>query len=496
MTAAQPSFTVSRRGLAKLLERRGDDHVTGIVFELYQNAVDNGGTRRVDLDVQAVPGRPQAVVTVSDDHPDGFRDLSHAWTLFAESERKSDPTKRGRFCMGEKMVAALALTMTIETTTGTVTFGPEGRTVRPRRCREVGSVVTATVRATREQVALMEAAVARLIPPDGVEVYFRGERLTPRAPVATVPCTLPTEVADAEGVMRRRDRATTVRAYEAAGETAWLYELGIPVVALPDDRFDLDVGQKIPLTMERDNVPAAYLRSLRVHTANALAALIVEADAHRPWVRDAMGDTRASDELVKAAVRARFGERVVSYDPSDPEANKTAVASGYVVVHGGQLSGEQWQNVRRSAAMLPAGRVTPSAKPYGDGPPVQRIPREAWSPAQEFVAAYATMLAIEMLGVPVEVVFDVNPSGNYLANFGSLRLAFNAPLLGDAWFERALVAVGEEHDDLLLHELGHHHGGHLDTDYHDALTRFGARLRRVGNRCESAARAAVRGGRA
>lgn len=53
------------------------------------------------------------------------------------------------------------------------------------------------------------------------------------------------------------------------------------------------------------------------------------------------------------------------------------------------------------------------------------------------------------------------------------------------------MEIGEEHDDLLLHELGHQRGGHLETAYHEALTLYGARLRRVGAVQEAAARAEV-----
>jgi hypothetical protein len=39
--------------------------------------------------------------------PGRVRDLSHAFTLFAESVKKGDAEKRGRFNLGEKLVLAL-----------------------------------------------------------------------------------------------------------------------------------------------------------------------------------------------------------------------------------------------------------------------------------------------------------------------------------------------------------------------------------------------------
>jgi hypothetical protein len=65
----------------------------------------------------------------------------------------------------------------------------------------------------------------------------------------------------------------------------------------------------------------------------------------------------------------RFGEKRVIYDPTDPEANALAVTKGYTVIHGGMLNGDEWRNVKRAGAALPAGQVTPSPKPFQPGWP-------------------------------------------------------------------------------------------------------------------------------
>ena len=82
---------------------------------------------------------------VEDDDPEGFRDLAQSWTLFAESERKGDPTKRGRFCLGEKLVLALCSSASISSTTGTVTFDGKGRhrssVASKRRSQSCGAIV-------------------------------------------------------------------------------------------------------------------------------------------------------------------------------------------------------------------------------------------------------------------------------------------------------------------------------------------------------------------
>ena len=46
------------------------------------------------------PVHGKAEFVVEDDSPDGFRDLTEAYTIFAESYKKVDPEKRGAFNIG------------------------------------------------------------------------------------------------------------------------------------------------------------------------------------------------------------------------------------------------------------------------------------------------------------------------------------------------------------------------------------------------------------
>src|SRR6187401_1293124 len=93
-------FDVDKQGLAKILERKGKEFA---LFELIQNTWDEPGVTKVSvtLDYQ---GRNKARLMVEDDAPEGFKDLSHAFTLFADSAKKTNPEQRGRFNLGEKLV--------------------------------------------------------------------------------------------------------------------------------------------------------------------------------------------------------------------------------------------------------------------------------------------------------------------------------------------------------------------------------------------------------
>ena len=79
-------FEVDKEGLGKLLERKGKKF---IIYELVQNAWDQDITA-VDINLTRVDGKRQAEVTVQDDDPAGFADLAHAYTMFAESQKKTD----------------------------------------------------------------------------------------------------------------------------------------------------------------------------------------------------------------------------------------------------------------------------------------------------------------------------------------------------------------------------------------------------------------------
>jgi len=91
------------------------------------------------------------------------------------------------------------------------------------------------------------------------------------------------------------------------------------------------------------------------------------------------------------------------------------------------------------------------------------------------VAGYATFLGKELMDVPVTVTF-VNTTNNFVACYAAGGdLHFNLFRLGYAWFEKG---VTEAVDELLLHEFGHEFSGdHLSEQYHDALTKLGAKLK-------------------
>src|SRR6202020_2400352 len=109
--------------------------------------------------------------------------------------------------------------------------------------------------------------------------------------------------------------------------TAMLYEMGIPVVET-GDKWHVDVQQKVPLNMDRDNVTPAYLRDVRTFVLNAIHYQIGEVVANATFVNEALADAQASPEAVNRALDLKYGKKRAIFDATDPEANMNLVEEG------------------------------------------------------------------------------------------------------------------------------------------------------------------------
>jgi hypothetical protein len=480
-------FDVDKAGLARLIARRGKRFV---VFELLQNCWDQQ-VNHVHLSLEKLPGQRMVTISVEDDDPDGFKDLTHAFTLFAPSTKLDDPEKRGRFNLGEKLVLALCDEAEIITTTGGVRFDAAGRH-RLRRTRDKGSLFVGRLRMTNEEFDDCVDGVHTLLPPPGiattVEIRTRqgvastSVELVERRALAARTVALPTEIADADGVLRRTNRNTLMSIYEPKpGEVGTLYEMGIPVVET-GDAYHVNIGQKIPLNFERDNVTPAYARTVHTVTLNVMHDQITNADiANSAWVRNALGDRDVAPAAVQSMVKLRFGDKAVTYDPSDPEANKLAIVAGYHVVHGNQLSKAEWENVRRTDLLPAAGKVTPSPKPYSDDPDapmVKVIDPADMTEAEVLVLTTVRRVTKAMLGFEPSVQL-VSTSNNFAAAYGGRCLDLNQRRLGKAWFQDCFEQgrLTERAIALLIHECAHEYSDdHLSRAFYDALCTVGAKL--------------------
>lgn len=479
-------FAVDKRGLAAIMARRSPGWV---LLEPIQNALDKAGVGTVAVTLESVLGaRARARLTVTDNAPEGFKRLSDVWTLFAASYKAGNPEQRGRFNLGEKLLLSLANEAEIVSTTGGVRLDDKGRhTLRRRTDR--GAMLTLTIRLTQEQVKEALAEARRVLVPDGVTLLLNGERVPHRDPIGTTRAALPTVLADAEGALRPTSRVAVIRVFEPVSGWAGVYEMGIPVVAW-DCPWSADVGQKIPVSLEREDVPEAFRRKLLAAVLNVMAEEVRPEHATEGWCREAAGSPECSPEAFTAYLDARFGADRAMADPSDPEAGKRAISHGWTLVHGNQLSEGERETLRRAREagddpLVPARRTKfATPKPYSDdpnAPPVKVIPEAEWTEGMQRAVRYAKFLHVAIFRTDLHVRI-VHTTNGFDACYESKepRLDLNLLRLGHGWVDGtnadALVAVNA----LLIHEFGHaYEPDHLSAGYHKALCHLGARLARL-----------------
>lgn len=460
-------FEVDKKGLQQL---RAGASKSALVYELTGNVFDTDATECDVATRKMGPGLYE--LTVRDDDPEGFRDLRHAYTLFAESIRKADANKRGRFNLGEKLSLAVCESATIATTKGTVIFDKDGRRERTTKT-QVGSVFTGIIRMSAAEHEELVRAINRIIVPEGISLRFQGTAVQRRLPIRLIESVvLPTVLADNAGALRPTKRKTAIEVHGVpAGQVGWIYELGIPVVET-GDTFDYNVLQKVPLTIDRSNVTHTFLREVRLAVAEAMSDHISRSNASSEWVRSATSNPAASPALIKRALHQRFGAKAVIYDPSDKEANAKATAHGFRVIHGGSLNKAEWENVRKHGIVQTAGKLFPTSP--GTPTEMPDIPAEELTAGMKIIAGLASRLGFALMGVNIRVRFIRERHYNALAHYGDGELAFNLARLPAGFFDHG---PAEPLLSLLIHEFGHQYeGNHLSEKYYDALSDLGARL--------------------
>ena len=498
-------FRVDKGGLAQVYARRGP---AAPFFELISNAWDEVGVTEVTLEVTAVRGKPEVVVLVIDDSTEGFRDLEEARTLFAPSYKKGDAERRGRFNIGEKLFLSLCTSARITSTGGTLEFRSDGRVRRSKTALDIGTEVHATMRMTRADALEAFEELGRLISPTGIDTYIRfigfypdedgpdtmqHERFAASGGRISFRAKLQSELADLEGVLRPTERVTEVNVWkltddERRDRNGILFEMGIPIREL-DGPFDVNVMQKIPLTVDRDNVRPAFLRRLQAELFNsAWREIKTQDEANEAWVTEAISSSSPKPDAdgLNAILDLRFGRRRVSYDPSDKEGSQLAMSKGYTVVHGGSLPREVWENVREHETIRPAGQVTPSSRAvFSEHGEDVSIPREKYPLGGIEVCDAFARLGSKLIGEPIEVRIVKRLQSRLLALrapaacYGNHTILLNLRSLTKAWFQDAIDAtvLMPKHVKLLVHELGHEYSGsHLNEKFHESQTELGVAL--------------------
>ena len=434
-------FAVSAHGLRQL--HAGREPWT-LVKELIQNAWDEAPrATRCDVTIAAGPDGA-TVVTVEDDGP-GFADISHAWTLMAETAKRGDPTKRGRFNLGEKEIIAVALCAEIETAGTTVSFPAEGGRRTEPNSRDRGTRVSVTMPWNEEQAAELCTRLQRFRPTD-CRLWVNGREVARRKPLACREATLRTLILHGPGLpisdTKRKTRIDVLERSDA--DSGWIYEMGIPIQAttLP---YDVDVQQKVPMPPNRNTVSAAYLQDVMTETLNAMHEAMPAEWFSENWVRSAIEDDRVEEAAVRTAKEQRYGKRAVMWS-SDTDANMRAAEAGYQVIHPKAMS------LKERQVMTAKGGLASARENFGRPPEKQRPDRT--NDVRRGFAQWLRSIG-RILGLRPTVRYVAAPDATFAAQCTAgrprPRVTINTSFCTDEWLARR----GREQLELVIHELAH-----------------------------------------
>jgi len=455
-------FVVDKNGLKQL---QAGKKKTFIINELVQNAFDEDITFcKVDI-TQPQPNKIK--IKVKDDNPEGFKDITHAYTLFADTYKRRDATKRGRFNLGEKQVISICDNAEVQTTKGTIVFDERGRTEMNETTGQ-GSIITVVFDGDDDEFKELIEHTKTLIAPAKIRFIVNGLLMQSKDPQYTIKASLMTEILK-DDVMKNTHRKTSIHLIPSNGKS-YIYEMGIPIVKT-DCPWNIDVQQKIPLAVDRQTIQPFYYKDLYAEILNHTYQELSEETCSDLWVRTGMKDERIKKEAVQAIFQKRFGGKFLSSNPFDPNANDEAISKGYRVITGSEMSKEEWAKAKDMGLIHSTTEIFGEKNELRNGTPMDLTDdMKRWS-------AFCRKVAKEFLGVDNLQVRFVSDSyakarASYYPSLSPRMISFNMALLGKTFFK----TINQNNINLLIHELGHEEGNHTEHSYHDCITRLAGLL--------------------
>ncbi len=288
-----------------------------------------------------------------------------------------------------------------------------------------------------------------------------GVAVDPPSVIKSFETSLPTITVNADGELIRTARVTEIRLYaRQPEEPAAIHELGIPVVRLDPkdgDPFHIDVRQKVPLSLQRDNVPPTFLKLVRTAILNHTFGLLTKDQAESRAMHLALEE--AEPAAVDSVMTQRFGSKRAIFDPSDREANNRLASEGFAIIPGGAFGRGTWENIRASGAAEPSGKMRPTLKPYSsdpDAPAANLLDPAKKTANMNLFEAYVRLLAEKVCGVKNLRIRWVDDSGCQFVmccgiSDGIAKLDINVNALGSTWFDAPFALPRlREVDDILL----------------------------------------------
>ncbi|RLB48530.1 MAG: ATP-binding protein [Deltaproteobacteria bacterium] len=435
-------FEISHDGWRQLSASRP---LGRLLLEAIQNAFDERAQR---IQVRLGP----TAIEVVDDAEGGFGDERLVYTVFL-SEKRQDPTRRGRMGRGLKELIASMEAATVETVGTTIEFNDAGRRTRRNR-RKRGTRLVLRRQFLPDELASARALLGACIPPRDVMLRVDGQVVSRPELVLELPSQELETVVVSERVERAELRSTSVSVYmPREGETPQVYEMGLPVETwlVP---WHVDVAQRIPLLEGRDGVPSRFKLALEATLLEAMISRYLDKrDLRGDWVQDVISRWPVKTSLLEAYVSKVFPRGAVLGGTN--RANDRAQQIGAHVIEASVIS---------HGAYLALGRVLETSDDY-----VRRraaeFEGEDVEPDEEQIAFAAAVrwLARRVAGRVIRVGFfarDPNDAGlleDAVTDLDTKEIRFNtrASLRFDDLLDARTLG-------LVLHEIAH-----LETAEHD-----------------------------
>lgn len=447
-------FDVDVEGLKALQKGKSK---TFVIRELIQNAWDEN-IKNCELEL-SLSGRNIKII-VKDDSLEGFKNLRDAYTLFGDTSKRKNVSQRGRFNFGEKQLISICERAIIKTTKGTVSFGKNGRDESDEKIKR-GTIVEVEIEGSKEDLDLMIDYSKQLLIPSKIKFYVNNNRIKSKKPFKSFETILQTEIQD-DNFLKRTKRKTQVNLIKE--EETKLYEMGIPIMEIDCD-YSIDVQQKVPLSFDRDSVNQTFIKELYVQVLNNVYEEIGEDNSSMSWIRSAMSGKGVISEAIDKILHNRYGDKFVVANPFDSNSVDEAIAHGYKVIQGAEMSKEEWANVKEYNLMESSSDLF--GTDFSNAPTVNPDAK------QLKVAELSKKIAKELMNIEIGVSFVKGGYNMVVAQYGNRCLTFNVSKLNNGFFD---VPVSQRTLDLILHELGHEAGNHTEESYHKLIIELGAKL--------------------
>lgn len=443
-----------------------------IINELCQNVFDEQSTKCI-VDIAYDKITKMITIRVEDDNPNGFKDITHAYTLFKHTDKRFDPKKRGRFNLAEKQIAVYSEKTIIKTTKGTVILDTiADKKTETSDHRKAGSEITVWFIGSEYEIDELIDHAKTIIVPDHIKFYINGSLQPSKTVFKTFESTLVTEILR-DGALVLTRRKTQINLLQHSDGVSYIYEMGIPVMKT-DCSYHIDVQQKVPLAVDRDTIKDFYVQDIYAEVLNHVYNKVEPEQSSSLWIRTAMKDDRVTKEAVDGIMHKRYGDKFCIANPNDRHAMEEAISNGYKPIYGSELSKEEWDQIKSKNEIQSVSQIYDS-KTLVEAKPIEPNAK------QLLVAKYAIKVAKRLLGIDITVRFVDNKDSKTAAQYGSRILTFN---VGHPWLQNGFfdTPVNERNTKIIIHELSHEDGsgpnglGHIDYDYQDLQSTLGAKL--------------------